>query len=72
MNGLRATSLGDRITQLVLVTSAIAIGLVTVVLSAANHARFKEVAFESLRVQASIAALNSAAPMGFGDVDTAT
>ena len=72
MTGLRATSLGDRITQLVLVTSAIAIGLVTVVLSAANHARFKEVAFESLRVQASIAALNSAAPMGFGDVGTAT
>ena len=72
MNGLRATSLGDRITQLVLVTSAIAIGLVTVVLSAANHARFKEVAFETSRVQASIAALNSAAPMGFGDVGTAT
>ena len=72
MRWWRPTSLGDRITLLVLLTSAVAIGLVTVLLSAANHARFKEVAFESLRVQASIAALNSAAPMGFGDADTAT
>ena len=67
----RRSSLGDRITHLVLGTSAIAILLVTAVLSAANHAWHKQVAFESLRAQAEIAALNSAAPMGFGDVETA-
>ena len=71
MTWWRPTSLGDRITLLVLLTSAVAIGLVTAPLAASNHARFKEVAFESLRVQASIAAINSVAPMGFGDVGTA-
>ena len=71
MSARRPVTLGDRITRLVILTSAIAILLVTAVLSATSHQRFKDVAFESLRAQASIAAMNSVAPMGFGDVDTA-
>ena len=68
----RRHSLGDRITLLVILASAIAIVLVTAVLAAANHRQIKQITFDALKAQAEIAAINSAAPLGFGDNATAT
>ncbi|MFP7721427.1 ATP-binding protein [Lysobacter sp. A3-1-A15] len=66
----REGSLADRITLLVLLTSATVILLVSAALAAANHVQVRDTAFQALRTQGRLATINAAAPLAFGDVDT--
>ena len=67
----RDASLADRITLLVLLTSASVILLVSAALAASNHVQVRDTTYQSLRTQASLAAINAAAPLAFDDVATA-
>ena len=68
---VRDASLADRITLLVLLTSASVILLVSAALAASNHVQVRDTTYQSLRTQASLAAINAAAPLAFDDVATA-
>ena len=68
---VRESSLADRITLLVLLTSATVILLVSAALAASNHVQVRDTTFQSLRTQARLAAIDAAAPLAFGDPDTA-
>lgn len=68
---VREGSLADRITLLVLLTSATVILLVSAALAASNHVQVRDTTYQSLRTQAGLAAINAAAPLAFDDVDTA-
>jgi signal transduction histidine kinase len=65
-------SFRDKVTWVVAATSAAAIILVAVALAAANHYAQRREAFAALHAQAQVAAMNSGAPLVFGDRDTAT
>ncbi|MGN6113337.1 MAG: hybrid sensor histidine kinase/response regulator [Luteimonas sp.] len=64
-------SFRDKVTWVVAVTSAIAIVLVAVALAAVNHFALRNAAFDALHAQAQVAAMNSGAPLVFGDRETA-
>jgi signal transduction histidine kinase len=64
-------SFRDKVTWVVAVTSAVAIALVAVALAAVNHFALRNAAFDALHAQAQVAAMNSGAPLVFGDRDTA-
>src|SRR5690606_12765647 len=61
----------DKVSWLVTVTSAVAIVSVAVVLAGAHHVALRKATFASLEAQTRIAALNSGAPLVFGDRATA-
>ena len=67
----REGSLADRITLLVLLTSASVVLLVSAALASANHVQVKQTALQALRTQARLAAINAAAPLAFDDDGTA-
>jgi len=60
-------SFRDKVTWLVATISAVAIASVAIVLSTVNHYDVRNAAFASLHAQARVAALNSGAPLVFGD-----
>ena len=64
-------SFRDKVTWVVAATSTVAILLVAVALAAVNHYAQRREAFAALESQAQVAALNSGAPLVFGDRDTA-
>jgi signal transduction histidine kinase/ActR/RegA family two-component response regulator len=64
-------SFRDKVSWLVTATSAIAIIAVAVVLATVNHIDLRRSAFASLQAQTDVAALNSGAPLVFGDRATA-
>jgi signal transduction histidine kinase/CheY-like chemotaxis protein len=64
-------SFRDKVTWLVATISAVAIASVAIVLSTVNHYDVRNAAFASLHAQARVAALNSGAPLVFGDRETA-
>ncbi|HET7655902.1 MAG TPA: ATP-binding protein, partial [Luteimonas sp.] len=57
----------DKVSWLVTVTSAVAIVSVAVVLAGAHHVALRKATFAGLEAQTRIAALNSGAPLVFGD-----
>ena len=61
----------EKVSWLVTATSAIAIVSVAVVLAGAHHVSLRKATFASLEAQTRIAALNSGAPLVFGDRATA-
>ncbi len=65
-------SFHDKVAWLVAAISTVSIASVAIVLATVNHYDVRGAAFDSLRAQASVAALNSGAPLVFGDRDTAT
>jgi signal transduction histidine kinase len=69
LRGLR--SFRDKVTWVVAATSAVAIVLVAIALAAVNHFALRNAAFDALQAQAQVAAMNSGAPLVFGDRDTA-
>src|SRR5690606_37278240 len=64
-------SFSDKLAWLVAGTSAIAILLVAALLAAANHVNLRNAAFAALDAQVATTALNSGAPLVFGDRATA-
>jgi len=70
--GWRPRSFADKLTWLVAGTSAVAILVVATVLATANHLNLRRSAFAALDVQLATTALNSGAPLVFGDRETAT
>jgi signal transduction histidine kinase/CheY-like chemotaxis protein len=64
-------SFRDKVSWLVTVTSAIAIIAVASVLATVNHLDLRRSAFAALQAQTDVAALNSGAPLVFGDHVTA-
>ena len=71
MKAWRRQRLSDQIGQLVTVTCAVAIFVVSGALALANHNNLRAAAFSALDVQTDIAAMNSGAPLVFGDRDNA-
>ena len=69
---LRFRTFRDKVSALVTVTSAIAIVSVAIVLASVNHLSLRQATFAGLEAQTRIAALNSGAPLVFGDRATAT
>jgi signal transduction histidine kinase/CheY-like chemotaxis protein len=65
-------SFRDKVTWVVAATSTVAILLVAVALAAVNHYAQRREAFAALAAQAQVAAMNSGAPLVFGDRETAT
>ena len=65
-------SFSDKLAWLVAGTSAIAILLVAALLAAANHVNLRNAAFAALDAQVATTALNSGAPLVFGDRTTAS
>jgi signal transduction histidine kinase/CheY-like chemotaxis protein len=65
-------SFRDKVTWMVAAISAVAIAAIAVALAAANHYHLRNAAFDALHAQAQVAALNSGAPLVFGDRQTAT
>src|SRR5690606_10851435 len=68
----RPRSFQDKLTWLVTGTSAVAILVVASVLATANHLNLRRSAFAALDAQVATTALNSGAPLVFGDRETAT
>jgi signal transduction histidine kinase/CheY-like chemotaxis protein len=64
-------SFQDKLTWLVTATSAVAILVVASVLATANHLNLRRSAFAALDAQVATTALNSGAPLVFGDRETA-
>jgi signal transduction histidine kinase/ActR/RegA family two-component response regulator len=64
-------SFRDKVTWVVAATSTVAILLVAIALAAVNHYAQRREAFAALQAQAQVAAMNSGAPLVFGDRDTA-
>jgi signal transduction histidine kinase/CheY-like chemotaxis protein len=64
-------SFRDKVTWVVAATSTVAILLVAVALAAVNHYGQRREAFAALAAQAQVAAMNSGAPLVFGDRETA-
>ena len=62
----------DQIGRLVTITCAVAILFVSGALALANHRNLRAAAFDALRAQTEIAAINSGAPLVFGDRNTAS
>ena len=71
MKPWRRRRFSDQIGQLVTVTCAVAIFVVSGALAVANHRNLSAAAFSALDVQTDIAAMNSGAPLVFGDRDNA-
>ena len=64
-------SFGDKVSALVTLTSAVAIVAVSFALAVANHLDLQRAMFDALDTQSSIVAMNSGAPMVFGDSTSA-
>ena len=72
MNPFRAPrTFRDKFTWLVTATSTAAILVVAIVLATANHLNLRRAAFAALDAQVATTALNSGAPLVFGDRETA-
>jgi len=69
---LRARRFVDKIRWLVILTCAAAIAAVSIALAVVNHRSLRSATFAALRAQTDIAALNSGAPLVFGDRETAS
>ena len=67
----RLGSFSDKVSWLVTLTSALAIVSVSAAFAAVNHVNLKSATFATLKAQTDIAALNSGAPLVFGDRATA-
>ena len=65
-------SFRDKFTWLVTATSAAAILVVAIVLATANHLNLRRATFAALDAQVATTALNSGAPLVFGDRETAS
>ncbi len=65
-------SFSTRIGWLVALTTATAVICVSLALAVINHRNLRSAAFAALRAQTDIAAINSGAPLVFGDSGTAT
>ena len=64
-------SFRDKVTWVVAATSTVAILLVAIALTGVNHYAQRREAFAALQAQAQVAAMNSGAPLVFGDRETA-
>ena len=68
----RAHRFSDRVSWLVTLTSAVAVISVALVLALVNYRDLRSATFDALQAQTDIAAVNSGAPLVFGDKSTAT
>ena len=67
----RLRSFGDKVTWLLTLTSAAAIALVCFALAVVDYANLRRETFANLEGQALIVAMNSGAPLAFGDRNSA-